>query len=134
VSEILAIGDQDMIREVSQFAFSDEMTERDARMLVRRMKSELDTITDTTTSHSETTPKRKPEERILRKFITVLKVAHSRISDIINESSGVRDWRFRELMLERRYALHELINSLIILEKKIRSLDSKRKVKPMNAV
>ncbi|MGI0038170.1 MAG: ParB/RepB/Spo0J family partition protein [Nitrososphaera sp.] len=136
VSEILAIGDHDMIREISQFVFSNEMTERDARMLVKRMKKDLDMMNETIRiPDSDATPRHKPEERILKKFITVLKIAHSRIGDIINESTGAGDWRFTELMLERRYALHEFINSLIVLERKIGSYNAnKRKVKLMNAI
>jgi len=123
ISEILTIEDENLVKEISEVVFKEGLSRKDARKLVKTLKSNL--------AHHSGNDKLKVrdysldsnlkfEEDMLNKCVTLLKVSLARMGDIINESTEISDWRFQDLMLERRYALHQLLDSFIVIRNKIR--------------
>jgi hypothetical protein len=119
----LTIEDDNLVKEISEFVFKNELSKSDTRELVKRVKSEFPCYMGNKKSKAAALPfnsNLKFEDEVLNKSVTVLKIALARMGDLINEFGESRDWRFRELMLERRYALHQLIDSFIVIRNKIR--------------
>jgi len=128
ISEIVAIKDGELEKEVSKFVFENELSEKDTRSLVNKVKKELNPEKSNQASvdvSSKTNSNAKLEEMILRKLITVLKIALARSSDIISESNDIKDTCFKQFIIERRYVLHQLIDSFISMQKKIHRIQRK---------
>ncbi len=128
MSELLAIKDDKLEKEVSRFVLANGLSEKDTRALVNSVKRGFNSdasIQRSVVRSSDTNSNAKSEERVLRKLITVLKIALVRSGDIISESNELIDLDFKKIMMEKRYALHQLVDSLILMQKKIHGMQRK---------
>lgn len=119
-SEMLAVDDDDLLKELSNFVFQNQLSEKETRVFIKNIKSEFHVVKhrklklENLYHDSEL----KVKENMLKKFLTVLQIALVRVDDILNEYDNLENWEFREVMLNRRYALHQLIDSLIVIQNK----------------
>lgn len=122
VEELFSLKDIEQIQKLGKIIVSQHMTSNETRSLVKMIKNQT-SHEDIDLTYSEDLADKLDDDskrvsyRTFRKATVILRTALIGIDDVIGDID--QNWMLRELMMEHRRAIHDLISSLIKARKKL---------------
>lgn len=116
IAEELASLDEESRKEVTESILGKNITRSEVRKIVKSIKEEKDE--DYLCSHSLNDRRQRMIERTLTKFVTSLKVCMIRLDEAL-DNLDEDEWLSMEVLMQYRRFMHEHIDSILSLRKKI---------------
>jgi ParB family chromosome partitioning protein len=115
--ELFLIKDSSTQSELAAIIVKKQLSSKDVRHIVNDIKNQSDVITSDTKHNNKYKQDTREIERSLNKSILILRIAMSRIGEIIEEYED--DWFVYESLMEEKNAIHNQIDTLLKKKKKM---------------